>query len=81
LILLPFNSVPRERFFEIVERHGVAVTAVRGGIRLSHDAKKFLEIWPLTEDDAFIYPDHVERVAEALKIDLNEFFPDRPDMS
>jgi hypothetical protein len=81
MILLPFNSVPRDRFFEILKMYGVVVTFGGGRVRLRHDGKHFLEIWRITEDDAFIYPDHVERIAEALEIDLDEFFPERPDMS
>jgi hypothetical protein len=82
MILLPYNSVQRDRFFEIVAGHGVTVEFVsRGRVRLRHDEKKFVEIWRLTDADDFIYPDHVERIAERLGIDLAEFFPDRPDMS
>ena len=82
MILLPYNSVQKDRFFEILKMHGVIVTFGEGArVRLRHDGKHFLEIWRLSDDDEWIYPDHVERVAETLGIDLDEFFPDRPDMS
>lgn len=82
MILLPYDSVHRDRFFEVLKMHGVIVTFGSGGrVRLRHEPTHFLEIWRITEDDQFIYPDHVERIAEAIGIDLDEFFPDRPDMS
>ena len=81
MIALPSDAVPLWRFIEVLEKHGVIITDLGNGQhRLRHDTDDdhFLEVWTLI--DSFIYPDMVERVAERLKIDIEEFAdPDRPD--
>lgn len=73
MVAVPAGSVHRDHFFDVIEHNGCAISFSQDSVQVSRDSDHFLEVWPIPDDQSFIHPSFVKRVARRLSIPMEQF--------
>jgi len=76
MVAVVAGSVHREVFFEVLRAFGFNIEESADHIVISRDKPEppFLEVWPIPEDQTFIFKRHVMRCSRRMKIPVHLFW-------